>query len=70
MPRHKRVPMLDDSALAYSFSVPDGQQWSLFKRDFPDLYTALMKGDQQQRFKAARELSILHPDWVVMASNK
>ncbi len=70
MPSGKQCPMLDDSTVAYSFSCPDGQQWSLFQRDYPDMYRALMRGDKQERFKAARELSILHPGWVTMASNR
>jgi len=70
MPVGKKCPMLDNAEVAYSFSCPDGEQWALFKRDYPDVYRALMRGDQQERFKAARELSILHPAWVTMASNR
>jgi hypothetical protein len=37
----------------------------LFKRKHPEVYSRLMAKDEPERMKGARELSILHPGWVV-----
>lgn len=68
MPRHKKLPLQEGSTAAYAFSIPSSQ-WSLLRRDFPDIVAGLESRDVEENMKAARRLLILHPEWGTMEGN-
>ncbi len=62
--RGTKIPFADQQVY-HAFSIPEGR-YALLKRDFPDMMEAIKSKDEAVRMKAARELSILHPEFVVL----
>jgi len=54
-----------DQQVYHAFSIPEGR-YALLKRDYPDMMAAIHSRDEAVRMKAARELSIIHPEFVVL----
>ncbi len=72
--RIRNSGMLDDSKLGLHFdedirmaiSCPSTLQWSIFCKKNADTYKLLTSSTSEaDRMKGARQLQILHPDWVV-----
>jgi hypothetical protein len=60
-----KLGLHDNEDVRAVVSCPSVEQWNLFKRKHPEVYSRLMAKNEPERMKGARELSILHPDWVV-----
>lgn len=67
MPEGKKVPLIGDE-MRFTFSIPPMQYTRLLKRE-PDLMRELSGKDHDARIKAARRLSIMHPEWCTLAGN-
>lgn len=66
-----KLGLHDDEDMRMVISCPCTMQWSIFKRKHNDVYKMLTtRGhrteDDALRMKGAKQLQILHPDWVVM----
>lgn len=55
----------DNADLRYAFSCPDTTQWSFFRKKHPETYKLLKSNNEYERLKGAKQLSILHPEWIV-----
>jgi hypothetical protein len=55
----------DNEDIRMMISIPDGLQWSIFKRRFPEIYKLIMSKDETDRMSGCRKLQLLHPEWVV-----
>ena len=55
----------DNADLRFIISVPDVNQWNLWKRDHPQEAKALFGRDETFRIKAAKYLALSHPEWVI-----
>lgn len=64
-----KLNLHENERIDYAFSIPQ-ESWTFFKRDFPDIANGLHSKDEAIRYKSARELAILHPEWVIMAGNR
>jgi hypothetical protein len=56
--------ILDDREVIQAFSVPPWQ-WQLFKAKHPDIALGLHSKDEGIRERAAMQLKLLKPEWVV-----
>ena len=54
-----------DQQVYHAFSIPEGY-YALLKRDEPEMMTNILSMDESTRMKAAMQLSILHPEFVVL----
>lgn len=63
MAQGSKTPFMDGGVMIRTFSIPPAH-WTLFKRKNKDLVKRLFSSNDTEREKAARELSILHPEWV------
>jgi 1,4-alpha-glucan branching enzyme len=68
MTKGKSIPLLE-AGVEYAFSIAS-EEWGFFKRDYPDIVAGIRSKDEEERFKAARQLQILHPEWVIMAGDR
>ena len=48
-------------------SCPSLEQWNLFKKRHGETYDLLMSKNEPMRMKGARQLQVLHPEWVVQS---
>lgn len=64
----KPMPLHDGAPIEFAYSIPN-EHWAFFKRDHPDIVEGIRSKDHETRRKACRELSILHPEWVITAGN-
>ena len=48
-------------------SCPSVGQWNLFKKRHGETYDLLMSKNEPMRMKGARQLQVLHPEWVVQS---
>ena len=56
----------DNADLRFVISIPDVNQWNIWKRKHPHEYKALMTAkDHDYRLKAAKFLALSHPEWVI-----
>lgn len=55
----------DNEDIRMMISIPDGMQWTIFKRKFPEVYKLIMSKDEADRMSGCRKLKLLHPEWVV-----
>ena len=57
----------DNADIRIAFSVPTFLQWNNWVRDNPEQNELLMKGNEEQRVKAARRLALEKPGWVIIS---
>lgn len=55
----------DNEDIRMMISIPDGIQWTMFKKKFPEIYKKIMSKDEATRMSGCRSLQILHPEWVI-----
>lgn len=55
----------DNEDIRMMISIPDGLQWTIFKRKFPEVYKLIMSKDEKDRMRGCRQLQLLHPEWIV-----
>lgn len=60
-----KLNLHDQEDIRMVISCPDTLQWSLFKRDFPDIARNLHSKCETERMSACKQLQILHPEWVL-----
>ncbi len=58
----------DNAPVIYHFQA-EQSSWDVFKKQRPDLYSALMSVNQAIRERASATIAALHPEWVVAAPN-
>lgn len=60
-----KLSLHDNEDIRFAISCPSTEQWILFKRDHRDTYKLLTSRHEQERMKGARQIQLLHPEWVV-----
>ena len=61
-----KLGLHENEDIRIAISCPSTEQWMLFKRSHPDVYTMLNAKDEPTRIKGAWQLKLLHPEWIVM----
>ena len=57
----------DDEDVRMVISCPSTLQWAVFKRKHGETYRLIKSADEGERIQGARQLQLLHPDWVVQS---
>lgn len=54
-----------DEDVRMAISCPSVVQWNTFKKKNSATYKLLMSCNETERMRGAKQVQILHPDWVV-----
>ena len=60
-----QLSLHNDADIRMSISCPSVEQWTVFKRKHSGSYQLLMSSKEEERMRGAKQLQILHPEWVV-----
>lgn len=63
----QKLGIHEDEDVRMVISCPDTLQWHFFAKKYPDIYKSLRSRDEKERMSAAKQLQILHPEWVAMS---
>jgi len=61
-----KLGLHENEDIRLAISCPSVEQWNLCKKKHPETFDLLMSRNEPMRMKGARQLQLLHPDWVVM----
>ncbi len=61
-----KMSLHDGEDIRGIISVPDPLQWSLFKKEYSEVYSLLTSKLESDRTKGMKQIEILKPEWIVM----
>ena len=70
LPANSRNPLVDGDVIGYAFSFPTVKSYELVCKAEPELMHIAQKGNYDERMKAAHQLSILYPQYVITQHKK
>lgn len=62
----KKLGLHEDEDVRMMISIPSVLQYTIFQKKHPNTITLLNSKIESERMRGAKQLQILHPEWVVM----
>jgi hypothetical protein len=62
-----KLGLHENEDIRLAVSCPSVEQWNRFRRLHPETYELLMSKNEALRMKGARQLQLVHPEWVVQS---
>ena len=62
-----KLSLHEDEDVRMVVSCPSVSQWNLFKKQHGETYDLVMSTLEHERMRGARQLQLLHPEWVVQS---